>query len=114
MSDCIFCKIAAGEIPSDKVFEDDSIVGFRDLQPQAPTHIVIIPRKHIETMNDFSEDDSELLSKMLLACRNIAKNEGLSGDGYRIVINCNSDGGQSVFHIHAHVLGGRRMSWPPG
>ena len=114
MSDCIFCKIAAGEIPSDKVFEDDSLVGFRDLQPQAPTHIVIIPRKHIETMNDFSEDDSELLAKMLLACRNIAKNEGLSDDGYRIVINCNRDGGQSVFHIHAHVLGGRRMSWPPG
>lgn len=114
MPDCIFCKIASGDIPSDKVYEDDSLVGFRDIQPQAPTHIVIIPKEHIETVNDITEDDSELLSGMLLACQRIAKDEGLSENGYRIVINCNRDGGQSVFHLHAHVLGGRKMSWPPG
>jgi histidine triad (HIT) family protein len=114
MSDCIFCKIGAGEIPSDKVFEDDSILAFRDIQPQAPTHIVIIPKRHIETMNDFTEADSGLISDMMLACKRIAAEQGLSENGYRIVINCNSDGGQSVSHIHAHVLGGRRMSWPPG
>jgi histidine triad (HIT) family protein len=114
MSDCIFCKIGAGEIPSDKVFEDDSILAFRDIQPQAPIHIVIIPKRHIETMNDFTEADSGLISDMMLACKRIAAEQGLSENGYRIVINCNSDGGQSVSHIHAHVLGGRRMSWPPG
>ena len=114
MSDCIFCRIGAGEIPSDKVFEDDSILAFRDIQPQAPTHIVIITKKHIETMNDFTEADSGLISDMMLACKRIAGEQGLSEKGYRIVINCNSDGGQSVSHIHAHVLGGRRMSWPPG
>ena len=114
MSDCIFCKIAAGEIPADKVFEDDLVVGFRDLQPQAPTHIVIIPRKHVETMNDFTEGDSELLSRIMLVCQRIAADEGLSDDGYRVVMNCNKNGGQSVYHVHAHVLGGRRMSWPPG
>ena len=114
MSDCIFCKIGAGEIPSDKVFENDSILAFRDIQPQAPIHIVIIPKKHIETMNDFTEADSGLISDMMLACKRIAAEQGLSENGYRIVINCNSDGGQSVSHIHAHVLGGRRMSWPPG
>ena len=114
MSDCLFCKIATGEIPSDKVFEDDLLVGFRDIQPQAPTHIVIIPKKHIETTNDYTEDDSELLSRMLLTCQQLAKDEGLSENGYRIVMNCNKDGGQSVFHLHVHVLGGRRMSWPPG
>jgi len=114
MPDCIFCKIASGDIPSDKVYEDDSLVGFRDIQPQAPAHIVIIPKEHIETVNDITEDDSDLLAGMLLACQRIAKDEGLSENGYRIVINCNRDGGQSVFHLHAHVLGGRKMSWPPG
>ncbi len=114
MSDCIFCKIGAGEIPSDKVYEDDSLFGFRDIQPQAPVHIVVVSKKHIPTMNDFTEADSELASRMLLACRKIARDEGLSERGYRIVINCNSDGGQSVFHVHAHVLGGRKMTWPPG
>jgi histidine triad (HIT) family protein len=114
MSDCIFCKIGAGEIPSDKVFESDSLFAFRDIQPQAPIHIVIIPKKHITTMNDFTEADSGLLSEMMLACRELAAQEGRSDSGYRIVINCNSDGGQSVFHVHAHLLGGRKMTWPPG
>ena len=114
MADCIFCKIVAGEIPSDKVLEDDLMLGFRDIQPQAPIHIVIIPKKHIETTNDLAENDSELLSRMLLACRQIAMDEGLAESGYRIVINCNKDGGQSVDHLHFHVLGGRKMTWPPG
>jgi histidine triad (HIT) family protein len=114
MSDCIFCKIAGGEIKSDKVHEDDSFLAFRDIQPQAPTHIVVIPKKHVPTMNELTESDSELLSGLLLACQKIAKDEKLSERGYRIVINCNKDGGQLVFHLHAHLLGGRRMSWPPG
>ncbi len=114
MSDCIFCKIAAGEIPSEKVCEDEVLFAFRDIQPQAPTHIVIIPKKHIATMDDFDQSDSELLARLLLKCRDIARDENLSENGYRIVINCNRDGGQSVFHVHAHLLGGRHMSWPPG
>ena len=114
MSDCIFCKIGSGEIPVDKLYEDGSIVGFRDIQPEAPTHVVVIPKKHIATMNDATKSDSQVLSNMLLASQKIAKNEGLAEGGYRIVINCNRDGGQAVFHLHAHVLGGRRMSWPPG
>jgi len=114
MSDCIFCKIGAGEIPSDKVFEGESLFAFRDIQPQAPIHIVIIPKRHIATMNDFTEADSGLLSEMMLVCRELAAQEGLSDSGYRIVINCNSDGGQSVSHVHAHLLGGRKMTWPPG
>ncbi|UCD57365.1 MAG: histidine triad nucleotide-binding protein [Candidatus Hydrogenedentota bacterium] len=114
MSDCIFCKIGSGEIQSDKVYEDASFVGFRDIQPQAPTHIVIIPKKHVETINDIGESDSNLLSGLLLVCQKIARDEELSEKGYRIVINCNRDGGQFVFHLHAHLLGGRSMSWPPG
>lgn len=114
MSDCIFCKIASGEINSDKVYEDDSLFAFRDIQPQAPTHIVLIPKKHVPTMNDLTESDSALLSGLLLACQKLATDEKLSEKGYRIVINCNKDGGQSVFHLHAHLLGGRHMSWPPG
>jgi len=114
MPDCIFCKIDRGEIAADKVYDDGSIVGFRDIQPQAPTHVVIIPKKHIATMNDVTESDSKLLSDMLLAAQRIANDSGLSEKGYRIVINCNKDGGQLVFHLHAHLPGGRRMSWPPG
>lgn len=114
MSDCIFCKIATGEIPSDKVHEDDSFVAFRDLQPQAPTHILVIPKKHIETMNDVTDGDAHLMSGLLFTCQRLAKEEALSDRGYRIVINCNRDGGQSVSHIHAHLLGGRHMQWPPG
>jgi histidine triad (HIT) family protein len=114
MADCIFCKIASGEIPSNKVYEDGSIVGFRDVQPQAPVHIIVIPKKHIETMNDVTDSDAKLMSDLLQVCQKLARNEGLSEKGYRIVINCNKDGGQSVFHLHAHLLGGRHMSWPPG
>jgi histidine triad (HIT) family protein len=114
MSECIFCKIGSGEVPSDKVYEDGSLLAFRDLQPQAPTHVVVIPKKHVATINDVTESESGLLAGMLLACQKIAMDEGLSEKGYRIVINCNKAGGQFVFHLHAHLLGGRHMSWPPG
>ena len=112
--ECIFCKIAHGELQADKVYEDELVVGFRDLQPQAPTHVLVIPKKHIATMNDVSHSDMELLSSLLNACRKIAEGENLSERGYRIVINCNKDAGQVVFHLHVHLLGGREMGWPPG
>ena len=112
MSDCIFCKIAGGEIPADKVLEDDDLVAFRDLSPQAPTHLLVIPKKHLATMNDAGEADGALLGKLLLGCRRAAAMEELTD--YRIVNNCGASAGQSVFHIHLHVLGGRDMGWPPG
>ena len=114
MSECIFCKIANGQIESEKVYEDDSFVGFRDIRPQAPTHVVIIPKRHIATVNDVTESDSQTFSGLLSACQKIAKTEKISESGYRIVINCNKDGDQYVFHLHAHLLGGRHMGWPPG
>ena len=112
MSDCIFCKIAGGEIPADKVLEDDDLVAFRDLSPQAPTHLLVIPKKHLATMNDAGEADAALLGKLLLGCRRAAAMEKLTD--YRIVNNCGASAGQSVFHIHLHVLGGRDMGWQPG
>jgi len=112
MSDCIFCKIAAGEIPADKVMDEDDLVVFRDLNGQAPTHLLVIPRKHIATMNDVSAADEVLLGRLLDACRRAAAAEKLSE--YRIVNNCGESAGQSVFHIHLHVLGGRSLGWPPG
>ena len=114
MSECIFCKISKGEIPSENVYDDGSVIGFKDIQPQAPIHIVVIPKKHIDTMNDVTESDSELMASVLQACAKIAKDMNIAKNGYRIVINCNSDGAQAVFHIHAHLLGGRKMGWPPG
>lgn len=114
MSDCIFCKIAAGEIPADKLFEDDQVVAFRDLSPQAPTHVLVIPRKHIATLNDLEADDAPLMGHMYRVAAGLAKELGFAQDGYRCVMNCNADGGQTVFHIHLHLLGGRAMTWPPG
>ena len=114
MSDCIFCKIVSGDIPADKVFENDHVIGFRDLNPQAPTHVLVIPKKHISTINDLQEEDKALVGEMYLAAKQIAADEGLSDDGYRTVMNCNEQAGQTVFHIHLHLLGGRRMQWPPG
>ncbi len=113
-SDCLFCKIAAGEIPADVVMEGDDWVAFRDISPQAPTHILIITREHIATLNDVGADKAELLGRLFLAAAEIAAEEGIADDGYRTVLNCNAGAGQSVFHIHAHVLGGRAMGWPPG
>ena len=114
MSDCIFCKIADGEIPSDRVYEDDQLLAFRDLNPQAPTHILIIPKKHLSTLLDVDSEDVELLGKLQVAAVEIARQEGLDDDGFRLVTNCLEGAGQSVFHIHVHLLGGRPLRWPPG
>lgn len=111
---CLFCNIARGEIPATIVFEDDDIMAFRDIRPQAPTHILLIPRKHIATINDTMDEDEQLLGKMILRARKLAQHEGLSDAGYRLVFNVNSGGGQEVYHIHLHLLGGRQMTWPPG
>lgn len=114
MDNCIFCRIAAGEIPAELVYQDDTVVAFRDLNPQAPTHVLIIPRKHISTLNDLQAADEPTVGRMYGAARQIAADEGFADAGYRTVMNCNEAGGQSVFHIHLHLLGGRMMHWPPG
>lgn len=114
MSDDLFIKIIEREIPADIVFEDDELLAFRDINPQAPVHILIVPKRRIPTINDLGDDDAALVGRMVLAARKLAADEGLSSDGYRLVFNCNEHGGQSVFHIHLHLLGGRQMNWPPG
>ena len=114
MTDCIFCKIGNGEIPADIVVENEDVVVFRDLSPQAPVHLLAIPRKHIATINDIEEDDHELVGKLFLAAKQAAEKEGISESGYRTVMNCGEGAGQTVFHIHLHILGGRGFSWPPG
>ena len=112
MTDCLFCKMASGEIQPDVVYEDDTVLAFRDINPQAPVHILIIPKQHIATLNDL--DDPVLAGQLLLTAKKLASQEGLSEDGYRTVFNCNKQGGQEVYHIHLHLLGGRQMTWPPG
>jgi histidine triad (HIT) family protein len=114
MSDCIFCKIVSGDIPAEKVFENDHAIGFQDLNPQAPTHVLVIPKKHVSTINDLQDEDKALVGEMFLAAKQIAADQGLAEKGYRTVMNCNEEAGQTVFHIHLHLLGGRRMQWPPG
>ena len=114
MNECLFCKMVSGVIPCDKVHENENILAFRDIDPKAPTHILIIPKKHITTLNEINENDQDLLGELLLTAKKIAKDEGINTSGYRTVFNCNSDGGQTVFHIHMHLLGGRPMAWPPG
>lgn len=114
MDDCVFCKIAAGEIPAERVYEDGSVVAFRDLNPQAPTHVLVIPRRHIATLNDVAEDDAATIGRLFVAAREVAEREGFAEQGYRTVLNCNEAGGQTVFHVHLHLLGGRMMHWPPG
>ena len=111
---CLFCKIAAGEIPAQTVFENDRVMAFRDINPAAPTHILVIPKKHIATMNDATADDVLLLGEMMLVARDIANQEEVDEDGFRLTLNTNRHGGQSVYHIHLHLLAGRQMSWPPG
>ena len=113
-SDCLFCKILSGDIPAELVYESDTAVAFRDINPQAPTHVLVIPRKHISTINDITAEDEAIVGSLYTAAREIAAAEGIADDGYRAVMNCNEGAGQSVFHIHLHVLGGRPMSWPPG
>ena len=113
MQDCIFCKIAAGEIPSNKAYEDDQILCFHDLEPQAPVHVLIIPKKHIASLDDVQPGDAELMSHIMLKVQDIAKELGLE-NGYRLVNNCGEDGFQTVKHLHFHLLGKRKMTWPPG
>lgn len=114
MTDCIFCKIVAGDIPANKVFEDDLVLGFRDLNPQAPTHVLLIPKRHIATLNDLQPEDAELIGRLYLAAKQVALDEGIAAAGYRTLFNCNRSGGQEVYHLHLHLLGGRQMTWPPG
>jgi len=111
---CIFCKIANGELESEIVYQDEDVLAFQDINPQAPTHILCIPRKHISTTNDLTKDDEAVTGKLLLTASQLAKQLGFAEDGYRLVMNCNGHAGQTVFHIHLHLLGGRHMSWPPG
>lgn len=114
MTDCLFCKMVTGEIQPDVVYEDEDVLAFRDVNPQAPTHVLVIPRIHIATTNDLDDDSVGLIGKLYLAAQRIAADEGIAERGYRTVINCNQEAGQSVYHIHLHLLGGRPMNWPPG
>ena len=114
MADCIFCKIAAGTIPAKLVHQDDTVVAFRDLNPQAPVHVLVIPKKHVATVNDLDASDAELVGKMVLVAQQVAKAEAVAESGYRLVLNTNAQAGQSVFHIPLHLLGGRYLGWPPG
>jgi len=111
---CLFCDIAEKKIPSRLIYEDDLVVAFHDIAPQAPHHILIIPRKHIATVNDFESEDTLLLGHLMQVGKKIAADLGLSEKGFRLIMNCNQDGGQAVYHIHFHLLGGRQMHWPPG
>lgn len=114
MTKCLFCKIIGGEIPSTTIYEDDEVVVIEDINPQAPTHALVLPRKHIPTTIDIGDDDLELMGLCLAASNRIAKERGIDQSGFRIVLNSGADAGQSVYHIHFHVLGGRPMRWPPG
>lgn len=114
MSETIFSKIIKKEIPADIVYEDNEILAFKDIAPQAPVHILIIPKKEIPTANDIEEEDQSLIGKMFLVAKQLAKKFGIAESGYRLVINCNKDAGQAVFHLHLHLLGGRKFTWPPG
>lgn len=113
MSDCLFCKIIDGEIPSRKVYEDDKILAFHDVDPQAPVHVLIIPKKHIPSIDEVTEDDRDILAYIMFKVKDIAAEMGLS-NGYRLVNNCGEDGLQTVQHLHFHLLGKRKMTWPPG
>ena len=114
MPGCLFCRIAAGEIPATLVHQDEHLIAFKDINPQAPMHVLIVPRRHVASTNDLSEDDDQLVGEMIRRAAAIAHANGYADRGYRTVFNCNADAGQTVFHIHLHVLGGRPMSWPPG
>lgn len=113
MTDCLFCKIVAGEIPAQILFQDDRLIAFKDINPAAPFHALIIPKKHIATLDDAQDEDQTLLGQMQLAAAQIARDQGFSEQGYRTVMNCREDGGQTVYHIHLHLLAGKAMGWPP-
>ena len=112
--DCLFCKIVAGKIPADLLYEDDHVVAFKDINPQAPVHHLIIPKKHIATINNLDLEDEVIAGKLFLAAKAIAEKEGVAKHGYRTVMNCGESAGQTVFHIHMHLLAGRQLGWPPG
>lgn len=114
MDDCLFCKVAAKQIPAKVIFEDDKVIAFHDINPQAPLHLLVIPKLHIGKINDLQEEHASLIGQMILTAQRLAQSEGIADTGYRLVMNCNDDGGQTVFHIHLHMLGGRAMHWPPG
>ena len=114
MAECLFCRIVKGELPAQIVHETELVIAFRDLHPQAPTHVLVIPRRHIATLDDLTADDMLLMGEMMLAAQAVARQEGIAQRGYRTIMNCNLAGGQTVYHIHLHVLGGRQMIWPPG
>jgi len=114
MSDCLFCKIVERSIPSNIVFENDHVLAFEDINPKAPVHILIIPKQHIATINDIKSEHGALVGKMYLAANTIAREKSIACDGYRVVMNCNKHGGQEVYHIHLHLLGGKQLTWPPG
>jgi len=112
--DCIFCQIVHGQSSTEKLYEDDQLIVFRDLHPQAPVHQLIVPKKHIATLNDLTETDSLLIGALFQTARQLAQKTGVAQTGYRTVFNCNADGGQAIFHLHLHLLGGRKLAWPPG
>jgi histidine triad (HIT) family protein len=114
MSSCLFCKIVAGAIPAARVYEDHQVIAFDDINPQAPMHVLVVPKQHVETLNDLSVADDALVGAMVRVAAKIANERGFDGPGFRTVFNCNAQAGQTVFHIHLHVLGGRALSWPPG
>jgi histidine triad (HIT) family protein len=114
MAECVFCKIVAGELPADTVYEDDVVVAFRDINARAPTHILIIPRRHVASLNNVALEDEALVGHIVRVAAQLAAKEGVAGDGYRVVANCGPNAGQSVDHVHFHLLGGRAMGWPPG
>ncbi|GGA18233.1 histidine triad nucleotide-binding protein [Dyella nitratireducens] len=114
MGDTIFGKIVRREIPADIVYENDDVLAFKDLNPQAPVHVLFVPKRALATLNEATSADAELLGKLMLAAADYAKAQGFDKDGYRVVVNCNEHGGQTVFHLHLHLLAGRRMHWPPG
>ena len=112
--DCLFCKFVSGEIEADIVFQTEDVIAFRDINPQAPTHVLIIPRRHIATINHLDEKGAADIGRMFLAAKDIAAQEGIAEAGYRVAMNCNAAAGQTVFHVHLHLLGGRQFGWPPG
>jgi histidine triad (HIT) family protein len=113
LNDCLFCKIARKEIPADIVYEDDDVLAFRDIRPQAPVHVLVIPKRHIASLADLTQEDKDVMGHVTLVASRLARDLGVS-EGYRVVINCGKDAGQTVFHIHMHLLGGRSLGWPPG
>ena len=114
MDNCLFCKIINGEITATKIYENEHIIAFNDINPKAPVHILVIPKKHIRSINELNSSDINLAGEIILAAKKIAKDQGVDSKGFRVVFNTNDDGGQTVYHIHMHIMGGRQMQWPPG